>query len=129
MAAPRRRQRAARGGAAAIGPLAPLILLLASSFVQPADAWLPPLPTLGTARTRLPPVVICPGTYGRGGSLDPWLTARVKTHTHHPTHTPNQGFGNDAIDYLNPLELGEEESFAAALRRRGFNIYVVVSAC
>lgn len=29
------------------------------------------------------------------------------------------------MDYLNPLELGEEESFAAALRRRGFDVYVV----
>ena len=37
-----------------------------------------------------------------------------------------QGFGNDAVDYLNPLELGKEESFAAALRRRGFDVFVVV---
>lgn len=44
-----------------------------------------------------------------------------------PSLLNNQtGFGNDAIDYLNPLELGEEESFAAALRRRGFDVYVVV---
>lgn len=52
--------------------------------------------------------------------------------THLPTIPANvyasytPGFGNDAIDYLNPLELGEEESFAAALRRRAFDVYVVV---
>lgn len=39
-----------------------VLVLASSSLFQPADAWqLPPLPTLGSARTRLPPVVICPG--------------------------------------------------------------------
>lgn len=31
------------------------------------------------------------------------------------------GFGNDAIDYLNPLNRGEEYSFVNALTKRGFN--------
>ena len=31
------------------------------------------------------------------------------------------GFGNDAIDYLNPLNRGEEFSFVTALAKRGFN--------
>jgi pimeloyl-ACP methyl ester carboxylesterase len=31
------------------------------------------------------------------------------------------GFGNDQIDYFNPLDQGEEYGFVAALARRGFN--------
>lgn len=64
-----RRPRSSTPAAAALA-----LALLVSVFqhcVQPAAAWLPPLgtlPTLGTARTRLPPVVICPGTW-----LDGWI--------------------------------------------------------
>ena len=45
----------------------PLLLMALVFHVQPTQAWLPlgTLPTLGTARTRLPPVVICPGKCGR----------------------------------------------------------------
>jgi hypothetical protein len=35
------------------------------------------------------------------------------------------GFGNDAVDYINPLNLGEEYGFKAALERRGFRVQVV----
>ena len=40
-----------------------------------------------------------------------------------PSITP--GFGNDQIDYLNPMNLGEEAGMVQALRRRGFPVYVV----
>lgn len=48
-------------------PLLAGLLMALVLHVQPTQAWLPlgTLPTLGTARTRLPPVVICPGKCGR----------------------------------------------------------------
>lgn len=53
----------------ALGLVAAAVVFLVQ--VQPAQAWIPigTLPTLGTARTRLPPVVICPGTCCRGDGL------------------------------------------------------------
>ncbi|CAM9242250.1 unnamed protein product [Scytosiphon promiscuus] len=35
------------------------------------------------------------------------------------------GFGNDARDYTNPLDGGEEKAFATALQRRGLDTFVV----
>ncbi|CEM20650.1 unnamed protein product [Vitrella brassicaformis CCMP3155] len=35
------------------------------------------------------------------------------------------GFGNDALDYTNPMKMGEDTSLKAALERRGYNVYVV----
>ncbi len=51
-------------GDALVFLLAVFVLLLL--LVDPVQAWFPT--PLGTARTRLPPVVICPGT--RGGWID-----------------------------------------------------------
>lgn len=35
------------------------------------------------------------------------------------------GFGNDKIDYVNPLKLGTEYGFKAALEKRGYPTYIV----
>lgn len=64
-----------------------------------ATAWIPGLvgTSAAVSSSNKPPIVICPG------------------------------FGNDQIDYLSPMNLGEEASFAQALRRRGFPVFVVRS--
>lgn len=73
-----------------------IVVLLLLLFPGWATAWIPGLTTPAAVSSKnKPPIVICPG------------------------------FGNDQIDYLSPMNLGEEASFAQALRRRGFPVFVV----
>ena len=70
------------------------LLLAVSSFILSASSFsFSPQPASKKTATDLSkiPIVICPG------------------------------FGNDAIDYTNPLDIGEEYGFVNALVKRGFN--------
>lgn len=119
-----------------IAAVAGASLLLTSPL--PVTSWVGPFSrSSASSQAAPPPIVICPGTLLLKVKIifcmleeESWVEEAAASLLLQPPlppshRPPHSGFGNDQIDYLNPMNLGEEAGMVQALRRRGFPVYVV----